>query len=118
MAFLGFLIDREYDKPLIIFTEKKELNSIQIIGFKQIMVEEYDTIFLDSDGEEKSFILLDPKTFVYSKISLGERKIIDYKYRTFWFGAKKYKILRDLFYVRNVNKGDYSLRFIEILQQV
>lgn len=115
MAFFGILIEREYDIPLLIFTEKKEITTTQIIGFNLSLPEDYETIFLDHNGKNNNFILLNKNSFVYSKISLAERKVIDYQYRTFWFSAKSYKILRDLFYVREVNKQDYSLRFIEVL---
>ena len=115
MAFLGFLIEREYAKPLVIFTEKKDLTSIQIVGFDRRLPKEFDSIFLDELGNNKDFILLNPDEYVYSKISLGEKKVVDYDYRVFWFHATSYKILRDLFYVREVNRGDYSMRFLEIL---
>ncbi|MEC8220952.1 MAG: hypothetical protein VX028_02670 [Nanoarchaeota archaeon] len=115
MSFLGFLIEREYSKPLVIFTEKKELSSIQIVGFDRTLPKEFESIFLDAVGNKKDFILLNPNEYVYSKISLGEKKVVDYDYRVFWFHATSYKILRDLFYVREVNQGDYSFRFVEIL---
>jgi hypothetical protein len=66
-------------------------------------------------GNKKKVIFLEESTFIYSKISLGEKKVVDYIYRTFWFAPKTYKILRDLLYVREVNKKDYSLRFVEVL---
>ena len=116
MAFLGFLIEREYTNPLVIFTDKKELPSIQIVGFNRILPKDFDSIFLDELGNKKDFILLNPDEYVYSKISLGEKKVVDYDYRVFWFHATPYKILRDLFYVREVNRGDYPMRFVEILR--
>ncbi len=116
MAFLGFLIEREYDKPLVIFTEKEGLSFIQIVGFYRSLPENFDTIFLDNGGIQRDFIILKPEEYVYSKISLGERKVQDFEYGVFWFGASSYKILRDLFFVREIDKEDYSLRFLEIFR--
>ena len=60
------------------------------------------------------FLRFDESRFVYGKISLSDKTVLDYEYMTFWFGAKKYREVRQLLEEEIRDSEDLKNRVLEL----
>ena len=111
-----FLNKKPVDKKfLVVFVEKQDIKGDIIVGVHQFKQELCEFVYLSKDLKLHQHIALDSANFKFGKISLGENKVLDFEFLTFWFGIKEYKELWDLLLLNKKNVDSLSHLVVKLL---
>lgn len=105
-------------KYVAIVIDKKVIEGTLFIGtLPSLDFSKLTCFYLTKDFCLKDFFLLDKKKIKYSKISLSDKKMLDYTYLTTWFGPSRYKQLRQLLLLddKTYSEKDILKRVSQIL---
>lgn len=115
MGKLGFLFG-DLNEGVVIFTDKNNFEGEIIVGEIERLSKDCKFYFLDKSlNLEENFIFENTK-FKYGKISLAQKTIIDFEFLSFWFSARKYKEIRQIFDndLQNINLDFLVLKVVKL----
>jgi len=104
---------------IVIFKTIKSINGNYITGKKSFKKDNCAYFEIDKFGDLKKTLILNNSLFKFGKISLAQKTIIDFKYLTFWFNARKYRDLNEILTINQTNSNLNELiktRTIELLE--
>ncbi len=127
MGFLGFKFDisnigevefdakKYFSKFIVILVETNRIKDkrILIVGKENFLKkEDCSFIHFNKNLEFKEFLMIENPNFLYSKICVSDKKIVDFEFLTFWFDAKKFKEIYSQFLVRD--EDELNDKFFQI----
>jgi len=99
--------EKLFDKKfIVVFVSTSKTKSDIVIGMHDFLHnEECKFVFLNSTLGFSDYFLFEDAIFKYAKLCVYERKVVDYSDLTFWFDVKRYKQIRDMLTLNNL-EGD------------
>ena len=116
MKRIGFCFEvGDNKKFFVIFVSSLKVKAETIVGFEQLLPKSAEFKFLKSDLTLGDNLVLDNFNFIYSKISLSEKKVLDYSYNMFWFSTQEYKEIWSLLKIDSIDQiPTNTLRLLDL----
>lgn len=114
MAYLGFLLNYNSEKKIILIEKPKLKNNIIIGTISKINIYNLNFLYLTKKLEVKNFLVFKDSRFMYGKISLSQKTCVNYEDLTIWFSSKKFKELRQLFDEKIKSETELIKRTLDI----
>lgn len=101
-------------KYITIFIENKNIRGNHLIGFEKMpKKDESEFFYLKNDLIFSKYIFLSNTLYKYAKISLNDKKVIDFEYNTIWLDVENYKKVLRLLTLNNLRE-DFKSRILKI----
>lgn len=117
MSKLGLLFSIESsENQFLVFVEDEKLKNDIIVGPKKLSYLENIKVFFLSKGLKlEEYSIINPSSIQQAQIHLSKETILDYEFNTFWFNAREYRELRQLFFIEEFSEKILISKVVDIL---
>lgn len=98
---------KPFDKQfIVVFVSTNKTKSDIVIGMHDFLHnDECKFVFLNSTLGFSDYLIFEGAIFKYAKLCVYEMRVVDFSDLTFWFDVKRYKEIRDILTLNNL-EGD------------
>lgn len=112
---------KKFEKQfLVIFILSNKIKSDVVIGMYDFLHKESSQfVYLNSDLGFSPYFIFEDAIFKYGKICVYNTKVVDFRDFTFWFDVKRYKEVRDILTLNNINgnlEDELRRRVLKVLE--